>query len=434
MKITDVPPHSVVFVHELTPSEIIEASHSLTFVTFGGGVASHAAIIARAKETPCVTNIDMKMIKAIPFDLVIVDGSEGIVILNPTEETIRKYQEIKKGYLESYQKLKTTIPLKAETIDGYSIHVFANLETSKEVDLLIKNGGSGVGLFRSEYLFLSKGQFPTEEEQFDIYKKIAKSLRGLPLVIRVFDVGGEKKADLALQGEDRWYFMDIRDEPNPALGCRGIRFLLRYPQILRAQIRAILRSSAFGDIRILIPMVSDLEEVRSVKAIIQQVKGDLITEGIPIGPSIQIGCMIEVPSSALICDQIAEEVDFLSIGTNDLIQYTLAADRSNHLTSGLYLPIHPSIVRLIQMIITSANQARKPLVLCGESAADPLLIPLFIGLGIREFSVAVRHIPILKYTIRKWRITEAHRLAYDALQHASSSSLKELLLASSKEP
>lgn len=431
IRMAEMPHNSVILTHELVPSETVEANTSLVsaFVTACGGLTSHAAIIARAKGIPYVANVDIKLLKRIELHSIVVDGSQGIVIINPSRQTLRKYQELKRGYLENYKILKSAAHLKGETIDGYEVRIFANLENPKEIDLLMKNGAAGIGLFRSEYLFLSKREFPSEEEQYQIYKRMAKSLRGRPLVIRVFDIGGDKKINLTPGDASSKYFESIGQEFNPALGCRAIRFLLRYPELLETQLRAILRASAFGEIHILIPMVSDISELRTVREIVQKLREELKKKSVKMAKEVPIGCMIEVPSSAIMCDALAEEADFLSIGTNDLVQYVLAADRSNPATSELYFSTHPSILRLIRMVVASANSARKPVILCGESAADPTMIPLLIGLGIREFSVAARHIPLVKHTIRKWRILEACRLAEGALEYASSQELKQFLAA-----
>jgi len=431
IRMSEMPHNSIILAHELVPSETIEASSSVVsaFVTAAGGITSHAAIISRAKGIPYVANIDIKMLKRVDLAAIIVDGSQGLVIINPTRQTLKKYSEVKKSHVEKYKLLKTATNLKGETIDGYEIRIFANLENPKEIDYLNKCGAAGVGLFRSEYLFLSRRRFPTEEEQFEIYKRMARSLRGRPLVVRIFDIGGDKKPDLLPEEPDAKYFLKIGNELNPALGCRAIRFLLRYPELLEIQLRALLRASRFGDIHILIPMVSDLTEIQIIREIIERIRADLHKKGIKTAKEIPLGCMIEVPSSALMCDALAKEADFLSIGTNDLVQYVLAADRNNPNTSELYFSTHPSILRLIRMIVTSANSARKPVVLCGESAADPAMIPILIGLGIREFSVAARHIPLVKHTIRKWRILEACRLAEGALEYASAPELKQYLAA-----
>ncbi len=429
IKIGGVPHNSIILTHELVPSETVEANASLVsaFVTAVGGLTSHAAIIARAKGIPYVANVDIKQLKKVEVHSIIVDGSQGIVILNPTRQTLKKYQEVQRGHQMSYKMLKSAAHLKGETIDGYEVRIFANLENPKEIDQLMKAGASGIGLFRSEYLFLARKAFPSEEEQFGIYKKMVKALKGRPLVIRVFDVGGDKKVELPPGTPDAKYFTAIGPELNPALGCRAIRFLLRYPEILHTQLRAILRASHFGEIHILVPMVSDISEVRQVQKKVEEIKEELLKEGIKTAVKIPIGCMIEVPSTAIMCDALADEVDFVSIGTNDLVQYVLAADRSNTHTADLYFSTHPSILRLIRMVVASANRARKPVILCGESAADPTMIPLLIGLGIREFSVAARHIPLVKHTIRKWRILEACRLAEGALEFASAQELKQYL-------
>ncbi|MBS0625769.1 MAG: phosphoenolpyruvate--protein phosphotransferase [Verrucomicrobia bacterium] len=431
VKMTEIPHSSVILAHELVPSETIEASgtHVSAFVTAAGGITSHAAIIARAKGIPYVANVEIKILKRIELQSMVVDGSQGIVIINPNRKTLKKYQEIKRGLLESYRLISSASHLKGETVDGYEVRIFANLENPKEIDLLLKNGASGIGLFRSEYLFLSKRVFPTEEEQFHIYRRMVKSLKGRPLVIRVFDIGGDKKIDLLPTSPDAWYFHSIGAEQNPALGCRAIRFLLRYPDLLDRQIRAILRASAFGEVHILVPMVSDVSELRVVREKVEKIREELTKKGIKVAQHIPIGCMIEVPSSAIMCDAIIQESDFLSIGTNDLVQYVLAADRSNPNISDLYFSTHPSILRLIRMVVASANKNRKPVIICGESAADPAMIPILLGLGIRDFSVAARHIPLVKHTIRKWRILEACRLAEAALEYTAAADLKNFLTA-----
>ncbi len=429
MKMTEIPHNSIILAHELVPSETVEAQASAVsaFVTSVGGITSHAAIIARAKGIPYVANIDLKIFKGTDPHALIVDGSEGLVIINPSLATLKKYEAMKKGQLASFKQLRHASRLKGETIDGYEVKIFANLENPQEISALSKHGAFGVGLFRSEYLFLSQKQFPSEEEQFEVYKKMARGLKGKPLVIRIFDIGGDKKVDLSPSDGDYHYFANVGAELNPALGCRAIRFLLRYPEILRSQLRAILRASAYGDIHILIPMVSDISELRQVRAHIAEIAQELKLKGVRFCSKIPVGCMIEVPSSAIMCDVLAAEADFLSIGTNDLVQYVVAADRSNPSTSDLYSSLHPSILRLVRTIVTCCNEFKKDLILCGELAADPLMIPILIGLGIREFSVSARHIPLVKHTIRQWRILEACRLADDALEYTATQDLHRFL-------
>lgn len=429
VKMAEVPHNSIIVAHELVPSETVEANASLVsaFVTSVGGVTSHAAIVARAKGIPYVANVNLEELRHISLHSLIVDGSQGLLIVNPSEKTLQQYQELKKQHWEEYQGLQTTAHLKSETIDGYEVRIFANLENPKDIDFILEQGASGIGLFRSEYLFLSQKSLPTEAEQFAVYRGMIQALEGRPLVVRVFDLGGDKKVDLPVGHPDARYFLGIGHELNPALGCRAIRFLLRYPEILEAQLRAIVRASAFGKVHVLIPMVADVAELRFVRNAVTRIQGELCREGHDVAGPIPIGCMIEVPSSALMSDAIALEADFLSIGTNDLIQYVLAADRANPYTAGLYFATHPSLLRLVRMIVTSANAARKPVILCGELAADPGLIPVLIGLGIAEFSVAARHIPLVKATVRKWRILEASRLAEGALGYNSAEELREYL-------
>ncbi len=425
----EMPHNSVILTHELVPSETIEATTLLVsgFVTVAGGITSHVAIIARAKGIPYVANIDMDLIRRLRPRSIIVDGSEGVVIINPTRQTLKKYHQLKKTHIEEYKLLSDTTHLRAETIDGYEIRLFANLENPKELESALQSGASGIGLFRSEYLFLTHRKIPSEEEQFDAYRKMARALKSKPLVIRIFDIGGDKKVDLHHDHPDAKYFQSIGTELNPALGCRAIRFLLRFPEILHTQLRAILRASAYGDVQILIPMLADLSELRIVKALAKKIQAELHEQGIKTAKEIPIGCMIEVPSSAIMSDAMAEEADFLSIGTNDLIQYVLAADRANPSTAALYHAIHPSVLRLIRMVVSAAGRCRKPVIVCGECAADPLMMPLLMGLGLREFSVAARHIPFVKHTVRKWRILEAYRLAESALEYTSAAELKAFL-------
>ncbi|HSX12881.1 MAG TPA: phosphoenolpyruvate--protein phosphotransferase [Chlamydiales bacterium] len=419
LKISEVPHNSVILAHDLVPSETIEAntSHVSGFVTASGGLTSHTAIIARAKGIPYVANIDLTLVKDISIDCIIVDGGTGVVILNPKKATLKKYQELKKSYQAGLNRIKNNTHLKGETIDGYEVRIYANLENPKDIESILKQGASGIGLFRSEYLCFAKKSFPTEEEQFKIYKNMVKSMRGKPLVVRIYDLGGDKTIP------------ELKEtaEMNPALGLRGIRLLMRHSKILETQLRAILKASRFGEIHVLIPLVTDLSEIRFVRQKIVEMQLALQKEGEKFAKQIPLGCMIEVPSAALMSDAIGIEVDFLSIGTNDLVQYILAADRTNQYTSDLYHAMHPSVLRLIRLIVTHANTARKPLILCGEIASDPLMIPILLGFGISEFSVSSRLIPLVKDTIRQWRLLDACRLAEGALSTSSAQELKEYL-------
>lgn len=415
--LTDIPEDSIIFAHDLTAFDTAEASNVSAFVTKDGGSASHAAIVAKAKGIPYVSNVDIEQIKVFKDTVIIVDGRIGEVILNPTPETLAKYRELRDQLHLHLQRLKQTGKLEAETYDGYAVQLSANVEMPSELDTLHQVGGSGVGLLRTESMFLSRDSLPNEEEQFGIYRHFVEKMNGLPIVIRTFDLGGDKY----LRNQPMEY------EGNPFLGCRAIRFLLREKDIFKAQLRAILRSSVYGDVRVMFPMVSSLSELLEAKKIFRETKEELIQEGQAVAMHIPIGCMIEVPSAAIISDLLAKECDFLSIGTNDLVQYSLAVDRGNTALSSLYAPTHPSVIRLIRLVVSEANHQGIPVTVCGEIAADPRFTPLLLGLGVHELSVAARYIPVVKNAIRNTSIVMASKLAEKALMLASASEIEELI-------
>jgi len=417
--LSSVPPQSILASNELVPSNIAEVKSDeiSAFITKFGGISSHAAIIARAKGIPYVAGIDTLELLKEEVREIIVDGTKGRVILNPTDKTKEKYAKVAEKQSEHLKQLESEMHLDAETVDGYSVSIHANLENADDIEYLISQGASGVGLFRSEYLFLSKNRFPTEEEQFQTYKTILEKLPDAPVVIRVFDVGGDKQIESTKNNQ----------ELNPVLGCRAIRFLLRHQELFENQLRALLRASIYGNLHILIPMVSDLSEIRMVKKLIQKIQDELKNEQIPVKEKISLGCMIEVPSSAIMSDLIVKEVDFLSIGTNDLVQYSLAADRTNPHLDYLSSPAHPSILRLIRMIVSAANSHQKRLILCGEMASNPKFIPLLLGFGIREFSVSARFIPMIKHTVRKLSIVESNQFAEKAFDFSCTEELTRFI-------
>lgn len=416
-KISDIPLNSVVVAAELVPSDIAEASSffASAFITASGGMNSHAAIIARAKGIPYIAGIDIQSLKKMKIETMIVDGEKGRIMVNPSQETLNRYKELQGANQSYHQKLEGESHLEAVTQDGCQVRIYANVENIHDVDLLEKHSAAGVGLFRSEYLFLTRKTFPSEEEQFEIYKEIAQRVSNKPVVIRVFDIGGDKMHEFLSQVKTNESYYPYQ-EPNPVLGCRAIRYLLRNEELLRHQLRAILRASAFGDVKISIPMVSDLSELKAVRSIVESVQQELIEEGVAIRENIPVGCMIEVPSIALMADVFFKEADFLSIGTNDLIQYLLAADRSNPNFNSVYSEIHLSLLRIIRMIVEAGEGKNKPLILCGEMAANPKLLPVLLGLGIREFSVAARHIPLIKHMVRKLSLSHAKEITKRAFQ------------------
>lgn len=423
--LADLPEGSVIFASEFTPSDIAEANRAFAtaLISASGGVTSHAAIVAKAKGIPYVSNVNFERLEVNKERLVIVDGRVGDVILNPTEETVARYEKIRDNLNRHIVKLDQARVLMPETFDGYAIKLSANIDVVTEAELLHKYGGNGVGLFRSEFVFLSEESFPTEEQQFEIYRDIVLKMKGLPIVIRTFDVGGDKPLPSR----------KFSPESNPYLGCRAIRFLLKEREIFKSQLRAILRASAFGEVSIMFPMISTLSELIEAKELVYEAMDDLRKNGCEIAPSIRIGCMVEVPSAAIISDLLARECDFLSIGTNDLVQYALAVDRDNHSMSELYAPTHPSVLRLIKLVVSEANQQGIPVSVCGEVAGDPRFTPLLLGLGVHELSVASRFIPVVKNAIRNTSIIEASRLAEKVISLSTSAEIEELLSQNYKQ-
>lgn len=417
--LADIPLGSIIFAREFTPSDIAEANNASAsaLVATSGGATSHAAIVAKAKGIPYVANVYFEDLEVDKAATVIVDGRTGEIIFNPTSQTLARYEKLRNNLNLHMFKLDEGVKLDPETYDGYSIRLSANIDMVTETEMIHKYGGSGVGLFRSEYVFLAKEDFPNEEEQFKIYRRIVEKMQGLPIVIRTFDIGGDKHMPAK----------KFVPESNPYLGCRAIRFLLKEPGIFKVQLRAILRASVFGDVSIMFPMVATLPELREAKALVYETIEELLHSGEKIAAHIRIGCMIEVPSAAIISDLLAKECDFLSIGTNDLVQYALAVDRDNHAMSSLYMPTHPSVLRLIRLIVSEANHHGIPVTVCGEVAGDPRFTPLLLGLGVHELSVASRYIPIIKNAIRNTSIVAASRLAEKIMSLSTAAEIEEVL-------
>ncbi|MBT3393966.1 MAG: phosphoenolpyruvate--protein phosphotransferase [Waddliaceae bacterium] len=421
MSLAEIPENSVVFAHSLLPSDVAEAKISsvAAFVTEGCGETSHAVIVAKAKGIPYVSTRDFDVIeeKIQSGKNVIVDGRTGDIIIDPTPETLEIYRAIKERLHEEYVVLEKSGSLEAETIDGYSITLSANVDNIEDIGNIRRYPNTNIGLFRSEYILLKQEAFPTEDEQYVIYKKLVTTMAGLPVTIRTFDIGGDKWGD----------FQEFNREDNPFLGCRSIRFMLRDPELFKTQLRAILRASAFGAVNIIFPMVSGYYELMQAKKLLEEAKQELLDKGESFGEKIQVGCMIEVPSAALICDILAKECDFFSIGTNDLVQYSLAVDRGNQDVDYLYRPAHPSIIRLIKIIVTEAKKNGMPVSICGEIAADPRFTALLIGLGVENLSVAMRHIPIIKNVIRSLNIVDAYALTEKIMTMSSSEEIRNAL-------
>lgn len=413
----EVPRHSIVFAHSLEPSYMATASSSeiYAFVTTTGGGSSHAAVIARAKGIPYVICPEVASLKEGRFASAIVDGQTGEVVLNPSPHTLQQYLQKKTSLKTHYQLLQKESHHPTETLDGKGILVHANIGHLGDLSAFKSSGADGIGLFRSEYLFLENSkQPPTEEFQYKVYKEVAEGACGKPLVMRVFDVGGDKRLD---------FLGPMFKEPNPMLGCRGIRFLLRYPLIFKTQLRALFRVAEHAQVKILLPFVTDFDELRSALNIIQEVKAATL----PSSKKVPVGCMIEIPSAALIASSLAEEVDFFSIGSNDLFQYLLGIDRNNPVMGDAYSPFHPSMLKMLEMIVNASQEKNLPVCLCGEIASHPQYLPLLIGLGIREFSCSPRYVPVVKNAVRKVSFEAAEKLAERALSMKSSSAIAELI-------
>ncbi len=395
------PEGSILFTTELSPSHAAAASPRkiIGFVSEVGGGNSHAALIARSKGIPYVTDVKMAFINKRALANVIVDGIEGQVILNPTEETLSSFSKKQRELEEKALRYASSRAVSTETSDGYGVDLCVNIGSLSDFETL-PSFCKGVGLFRTEYLLLpGQRSFPTEEEQYEVYLTLIQKCAGMPIVMRVFDLGGDKSPEL-----------NMSKEPNPVLGCRGIRFLLKHPMIFYQQLRAIHRAAKGANVRILLPLISDVGELLTAQKLIEQAARETGQKPLPVG------CMIEVPSAVMSCDVLIRYVDFFSIGTNDLLQYTLGIDRSNPGMSELFCPAHPSVLRMIKMVVTVAQRACKPVSLCGEMASNPLITPLLLGLGIRELSCAPRYLPLIKEAVCSWTIVEAYQLAEQILR------------------
>lgn len=414
--LAEIPPQSVIYAHDLTPSLVAEAIRSkvVAFITETGGITSHAAIVARSKGIPYISSIPYSSIKDSADASVIVDGRKGEVILHPSKETLLEFSPSKHKHKEEFKQLGL---FQTETFDGYTVGLSANIDVDSELEMLHQYGGSGVGLYRSELVFLNYTQFPSEEEQYTIYRGVIEKLKGLPIVIRTFDVGGDKD----------FISHSLPKGGASSLGCRAIRFLLKEKDLFRHQIRAILRAAYSAEVRIMFPMVSSLAELLEAKAIVKEVQNDLQREGALFNNEVKIGCMIEVPSAAIISDLLAAECDFLSIGTNDLVQYSLAVDRLDGTLNDFHNAAHPSIIRLIKYVVGAAHRYNIPVSVCGEVASDARFVPLLLGLGVQQLSVAARFLPEIKLAIRKTSIVRAIQLADAALRLGSSQAITELL-------
>lgn len=408
----------VIFARDILPSEAAQLARRLVkgLVTDAGGVTSHTSIIARSLGLPTVVGTETGSRLISPDDRVIVDGDEGVVHIRPDAPTLRYYRAQLRRQRRRERELSKRIELPSVTRDGVDVTLLANVDLPQEIDQAVANGARGVGMVRTEYLYLGY-RLPTEAEQIDAYTQVVKSMAPHPVVIRTVDLGGDKLT----------HAVDSLPESNPFLGWRGIRICLDTPDLFRTQLRAILRAGAHGDARILLPMISGLDEVRRAREMIHSVEQELQQEGVPHQSACPVGVMIEVPSAAIMSEQLAEEVDFFSLGTNDLVQYTLAVDRGTARVADLYDPLHPAVLRLIQQVAENARKADIPASICGEMAADPVAAVLLLGLGVRLLSISPSQIPELKEVVRAVDTKAATGLAQESLGLSSGAAVRALV-------
>ncbi len=409
----------IVLTHDLTPSEAanLDPRYVLAFVSEVGGPGGHTAIVAEALELPAVVGTGPFLSEVSGGDRLIVDGDHGQVILRPDAETLTRYQREAEQHRSQAERLKQLRDLPAETLDGHRIHLNANIEFPREVESCIARGADGIGLYRTEFLYLGSAEDPTEADHFEAYRKVVQAMKGRPVVIRTLDLGADK------MGRDP----QDENERNPFLGLRSIRLSLRNLPLFRTQLRAILRASAFGPVQVMFPLISTLDELRQAKGILFDLMQDLEQAGEPFDQRIQVGMMVEVPAAAMLTERFAKEVDFLSIGTNDLIQYTLAVDRSNKDVASLYNASDPSIVQLIHRVVEAARQPGIPVALCGQMSASPVYTMLLLGLGLTELSVPPVAIPEIKNVCRRVTLGDCQRVAERALQLETAAEVTDYL-------
>ncbi len=409
----------VVFAHELTPSDTIhfDPKKIKGMVTEVGGETSHAAILARSMGVPTVVGVENILRRVKTNDRVIVDGNLGLVFINPKRSVVEEYKKIQEDYAAYRKELEKISKLPSVTLDNVPFHLYSNIVKAPDVGVALKYGAEGVGLFRTELPFLLSERLLTEEEQFTIYRTVAETLKGKEATIRTLDLGGDKFLP----------FQKIKREVNPFLGWRSIRISLEEVDVFKVQLRAILRASAYGKIRVLYPMISSVEELRAVNQIFAEVKHEMMLRGIPYDESIKTGVMIEVPSAAILADKLIKETDFFSIGTNDLVQYTLAVDRDNEKVADFYRPYSPAILWLIKRVAEIARGAGKPCSVCGEIAGDPVYAVLLLGCGIRDLSMKSLSIPEVKRVLRSVTMIEARGLVDEAIQAGTPDEVSALL-------
>ncbi|MDG5786908.1 phosphoenolpyruvate--protein phosphotransferase [Evansella sp. AB-P1] len=419
VSIAEINEEVIIIAEDLTPSDTAQLDKKFVqgFVTDIGGRTSHSAIMSRSMEIPAVVGTKKITDHAKNGEIIVVDGNDGTVILNPTEEELTEYKQKQNQFNEQKKEWAKLVNDKTKTNDGIQVELAANIGTPNDLDGVKNNGAEAIGLYRTEFLYMGRDELPTEEEQFEAYKKVVEEMEGKPVVIRTLDIGGDKELP----------YLDLPKEMNPFLGFRAIRLCLEKDDMFRTQLRALLRASAYGNLKIMFPMIATLEEFREAKKFLEEERQSLLNSGVEVRNDIEIGIMVEIPSTAVMAGQFAKEVDFFSIGTNDLIQYTMAADRMNERVSYLYQPYNPAILNLVKMVIDASHKEGKWTGMCGEMAGDTVAIPLLLGLGLDEFSMSATSILPARSQIASIKKGDAEKLVTKALQLNTSDEVKELV-------
>ena len=418
--IAALPAGSVIVAKDLTPSMTagINPANVTGIITELGGRTSHSAILARALEIPAVVALGGILEQVKDGDMAVLDGTEGTVLINPDDAVLAEYQNKRDAFLKEKKDLEQYIGKPSVTKDGVSVELVGNIGKPEDVDKVLQYDGEGVGLFRTEFLFMDRDSMPTEEEQFEAYRKVAVALDGKPVIIRTLDIGGDKEIS----------YMGLEKDENPFLGYRAVRFCLdRKDDVYRPQLRALLRASAYGNIKIMVPLVTCIEEYRQVKALVHEIMAELDREGIAYNKNIQLGIMVETAAASLIADIFAKEVDFFSIGTNDLTQYTMSVDRGNDKVSYLYSTFNPAVLRSIKRIITCAREAGIMVGMCGEAASDPMMIPLLLAFGLNEFSMSPSAILRARKMVTQYDTRELQAVADKAMSFATTAEVENYM-------
>ena len=415
----------IIVAYDLSPSDTasMRKEKVIGFITDIGGKTSHTAIMAKALEIPAVVGLEEATARVKTGDMIIVDGTKGEVLLNPDRATLNKYRQQSEKLVRQESLLVKLKDLSAETRDGHEVQLAANIELPDELNSVIAHGARGIGLYRTEYFYMNRMDLPSEDEHFEAYKKVSQQVKPHPVIIRTLDLGGDKFLSQ----------LDIPQEMNPYLGWRAIRFCLARPEIFKVQLRAILRASAYGKLKLMYPMISGIEELRQANKMLEQVKEELRKKRIAFDQDIEVGAMIEIPSAALTCDILAKEADFFSIGTNDLIQYSIAVDRVNEKIAYLYEPTHPAVLRLIKNIIDSGHKEKIWVGMCGEMASEPAFALILLGLELDEFSVSPAAVPVIKRVIRSVTLQQAKDVVDKALTLTTGKQVEEFSKIKLKE-